>query len=260
MEPPFGRDLARAVLPETRGRAPAHRRQPATSGTPLRYLQAIVTRSATRLAAAALSAGAVAGAVPATAAAASLTTDRACYTRNQTIHVSGSGYTPGSTQTVFLDGAKLGVLTPTSSGAVGGVFSAPAPFASKTSVRTYGLVASSSPGGNPVTARTSFQVVHTNVGVSPPFITPGRVRYKALGFTYGHTLYVHYLRGTKHVATKRVGSLHGSCGRLNKRVRMFLFRPVKPATYTLIFDNSRTYSATFRPNFSFQAVVPFTFS
>ena len=224
-----------------------------------------MTRSTIALLATAL---VVAIAAPAPAAAApTLTTDRKCYTYNQAIRLSGSGYQPGSAQTVSLDGKPLpsgrNTFVPTAQGKVpaSAQFLAPAPSEGKTSVRTYTLTASSSPSGTPVTARTTFQVVHTNVDVRPPFITPGRVRYRALGFTYGPNLYVHYLKGRRqrHVATRVIGPLHGACGRLRKRVRMFLFRPVRPATYTLVFDNSAKYVAGYRPNFSFEAVVPTTY-
>lgn len=208
----------------------------------------------------------VAAATPA-AAAPTLTTDRTCYTYNQTIRLSGSGYQPGSAQTVSIDGKPLrsgkNTFVPTAQGKVpdNAQFLAPPPAEPQTSVRTYTVTASSSPSGTPVTARTTFQVVHTNVGVSPPFITPGRVLYKALGFTYGPNLYVHYLKGRRqrHVATRLIGPVHGACGRLRKRVRMFLFRPVRPATYTLVFDNSARYVAGYRPNFSFDAVVRTTY-
>lgn len=222
-------------------------------------------RSITRLVATAVAIGAAVAAAPATAAP-TLTTDRACYTYNQTIGLSGSGYQPGSAQTISLDGTPLptskgagNTFVPTAQGKVPprATIAAPAPFEGKTSVRTYTLTAASSPSGSPVTARTTFSVVHTNVKVDPPFITAGRVRYTALGFTYGPSLYVHYLKGRnqRHVATRLVGRLHGACGRLRKRVRMFQFRPVRPATYTLAFDNSPAYDASFRPNFSFQAIV-----
>jgi hypothetical protein len=96
--------------------------------------------------------------------------------------------------------------------------------------------------------------------VVPPFITPGFVTYTALGFTYGRSLYGHYLQGTRHLRTRRIGALAGPCGTLKKKIKMFLFRPVKPGSYTLVFDNSSRYSATYRPNFSFQALVPYTFT
>jgi len=222
-------------------------------------------RSITRLLPCVLAAGAL-SAAPATAAP-TLTTNRACYTYRQPIYLTGSGYQPGSAQTVSLDGKPLDSTgntfipnaqerIPSTAGLL-----APKPFADKTSVRTYTLTASSSPSGLPVTARTTFQVVHTNVDVNPPFITAGRVRYTALGFTYGRKLYVHYLKGRKqrHVATRLVGRLHGACGRLRERVRMFLFRPVRPATYTLVFDNSPVYDPHYAPYFSFEAVVTHTY-
>lgn len=224
-----------------------------------------MTRSIIRLVAPIVATGAVVVAAPASAAP-TLTVDRGCYTYRQPIHISGSGYQPGSAQTLSLDGTPLPIsknsgntFVPTSQGKVppNTTIDAPPPSAAKTSVRNYALTAASSPSGTPVTAATGFAVVHTNVDVNPPFITPGRVRYTALGFTYGPKLYVHYLKGRagRHVATRLVGPVHGACGRLRKRVRMFIFRPVRPATYTLVFDNSPTYQASYRPDFSFQAVV-----
>jgi hypothetical protein len=96
--------------------------------------------------------------------------------------------------------------------------------------------------------------------VTPPFITPGFVTYTALGFTYGRSLYVHYLKGTRYLTTRRIGGLSGPCGSLKKKIRMFLFRPVNAGLYTLIFDNSARYSSSYRPNFSFLATVPYTFT
>ena len=206
----------------------------------------------------------LAAAVPATAAAATLRLDRQCYTRNQPVRVSGSGYPANQVQTLFLDGSALGTLKADGAGAIAGKFSAPAPFRAPpnpaTRIRRYTLTASSSAAGAPAAAQTTLQVVHTNISVAPPFITPGSVTYRALGFTYGHSLYVHYLLGTRHLRTKRIGTVSGPCGTLKKKVRMFLFRPVKAGSYTLIFDNSARYSASYRPNFSFQALVPYTFT
>ncbi len=211
-----------------------------------------------RLAGAALIA--LAATIPATASAATLQFDRQCYTRNQPVRVSGAGYQPNQTQTIFLGGTALGTLKSDGAGSIAGRFPAPAPFRRVTSVRTYRVTASASSTGSPVAARAILQVVHTNIGVTPPFITPGFVTYRALGFTYSRSLYVHYLQGTRHLRTKFIGTLSGPCGSLTKKVRMFLFRPVKPGSYTLIFDNSARYLASYRPNFSFQALVPYTFT
>ncbi|MGZ4173858.1 MAG: hypothetical protein ACXVQR_05220 [Solirubrobacteraceae bacterium] len=199
-------------------------------------------------------------AVPATASAATLQLNRQCYTKNQLVRVSGAGYQPKQALTLFLNGKALVSGTSDAAGRLAGRFNAPAPFRSVTSTRTYSVSISPSPTGSPVSARGTFKVVHTNIGVIPPFITPGFVTYTALGFTYGRSLYVHYLRGTRHLHTKRIGALAGPCGSLKKKIKMFLFRPVKPGSYTLVFDNSSRYSATYRPNFSFQALVPYTFT
>jgi hypothetical protein len=216
-----------------------------------------VTPFPARLAGAALIALA---AVPATASAATLQLNRQCYTKNQPVRVVGSGYQPNHALTLFVNGKAVvsGMSDP--SGRLAGHFIAPAPFRRATSVRTYSVTISPASTGAPVSARGTFQVVHTNIGVTPPFITPGFVTYTALGFTYGRSLYVHYLLGTRHLHTKRIGGLAGPCGTLKKKVRMFLFRPVKPGSYTLVFDNSARYSATYLPNFSFQALVPYTFT
>jgi hypothetical protein len=227
----------------------------------LRYRSRVI-RLPARLAGAALIA--LAATVPTTASAATLALDRQCYTRNQSVRVSGAGYQPNQTQTLLLDGKPVApgqtTLQSDASGGIAGRFPAPAPFRNATSVRTYALTASASTSGTPVLARTTLQVVHTNIGVTPPFITPGFVTYRALGFTYSRSLYVHYLKGTRHLNTRRIGRLSGPCGSLKKKVRMFLFRPVKPGSYTLVFDNSARYSASYRPNFSFQALVPYTFT
>jgi hypothetical protein len=202
-----------------------------------------------------------AASAPAAASAATLRLDRSCYTKNQTVRVSGSGYRPNQVQTIFRSGSAkpLGTLTADGSGAIAGHFSAPAPSRRVTARRTYTLTASASASGSPVAAHTTFKVVHTDIQVIPPFITPGFVIYSALGFTYGQVLYVHYLQGKHHLATGRIGHLSAPCASLRKKVKMFLFRPVTAGIYTLVFDNSARYSATYRPNFSFEARVPDTF-
>jgi hypothetical protein len=200
----------------------------------------------------------VLAAVPAAASAATLKLNRQCYTRNQEVRFAGGGYQPNQAQTIMLGAAALGTVKADGGGAIAGKFSAPAPFRRATSVRTYAI--SAGPSATSIAARATFKVVHTNIGVTPPFITPGFVTYNALGFTYGRSLYVHYLLGKRHLRTRRIGGLTGPCGTLKKKVKMFLFRPVKPGSYTLVFDNSARYSAAFRPNFSFLALVPYTFT
>ena len=211
-----------------------------------------------RLAGAALIA--LAAAVPASASAATLKLNRACYTHYQRVGVSGSGYQPNQELSLFVNGRFVVKGKADPAGRLAGHFPALAPFKRPTSVRTYTVTISPSSTGTPVAAQRTFQVVHTNIELTPPFITPGFVTYKALGFTHSGSLYVHYLLGTRHLRTSRIGPVSGPCGSLTKKVRMFLFRPVKPGLYKLIFDNSARYSANYAPSYFFQALVQYTFN
>jgi hypothetical protein len=217
-----------------------------------------LTRSACRRAGAVLAVAAFAAA-PAAAGAATLELDRACYRTNQTVHVAGQGYSPSGKVNFNLDGTAFGSLPTNATGAFSGVFRAPPPLPEPTSVKTVSLTATDSVDPT-LTATRSFQIVHTNVTVSPPVVTPGKVTYSALGFTSGEKLYIHYVLRGKLVTTKKLGKLTGPCSSLQKKVRMFMFRPVKPGNYTLVFDTRKRYSPTFRPSFSFQAQVRTTFS
>jgi hypothetical protein len=216
------------------------------------FLHRMNTRKTLVLAVAALVA------LPATAGAATLRLNRTCYRTNQTVQVAGNGYTPSSKVNLTLDGGAFGSLPTNANGVFGGVFRAPPPLPEPTSVKTVTLTATDQTDAT-LTATKTFQIVHTNVTVTPAVVTSGKVTYSALGFTSGSRLYIHYLLKGKLVTTKKLGKLTGPCSSLQKKVRMFMFRPVKPGNYTLRFDTSRNYNAKFRPYFSFQALVRTTY-
>jgi hypothetical protein len=219
-----------------------------------------LTRSGRRRAGAVLAVAAFAG-LPATAAAdaATLKLNRLCYRTNQTVHMSGNGYSPSGKVNISLDGGAFGSLPTNANGAFSGVFRAPPPLPEPTSVRNASLTTTDNADPT-LTATTKFQIVHTNVNVNPAVVTPGKVTYSALGFTSGNKLYIHYVLRGKLVVTKKLGKLTGPCSSLQKKVRMFMFRPVKPGNYTLVFDTSMQYLPKFRPSFSFQAPVRTTFA
>jgi len=199
-----------------------------------------------------------AAALPAAASAALLRTDRGCYTRNQTVRVNGSGFTPGVRHPVTLDGRPFGGLTADALGRVDGYFASPRPLAGRTSRRVVWL--GMTDGADPARfAAVAFRVVHTDVAITPRQVTPGLVNYSALGFTSGRDLYIHYLRRGRYQRTVRLGRLSGACHTLRTRAAMFPFRPVRPGVWRLVFDTSRRYSPYFRPSFSFDAPVTITF-
>lgn len=201
---------------------------------------------------------ALAAVAAASASAATLTTDRRCYRTNEALSLSGGGYTPNGSVPFTLNTQPWGALTADPNGAVSYTVKSPPPAKDPTKMRDYTLTATDQT--NPaLTATTKFQVVHTNVTIKPALVTPGMVTFSAVGFTSGDKLYIHYLLNGKHVVTKKLGKLHLPCATLKKQARMFLFRPVKPGNYTLVFDTSKSYSAKFRPSFSVQAYVRTTF-
>ena len=196
--------------------------------------------------------------VPVPASAAVLQTDRGCYTRNQTVWVSGSGFTPSARHPVTLDGKPFGALTADAVGRVDGYFAAPRPLPARTSRRVVrlGMTDAADPAR---AAAVAFRVVHTDVSITPRQVTPGLVTYSALGFTSGRDLYIHYLRRGRHQRTVKLGRLAGQCHTLRTRAPLFLFRPVRPGVWRLVFDTSRRYSPHFRPSFAFDAPVTVTF-
>ena len=209
-------------------------------------------------AACALLALALAGLPAATASAATLSTDKRCYRTKENMTISGAGYTPNGNVPFTLNAQPFGALTADANGAIGSTVASPTPAKDPTKVLSFTLTATDQT--NPaLTATTKFQVVHTNVTIKPALVTPGTVTFSALGFTSGDKLYIHYLLNGKHLVTKKLGKLHQPCATLKKQARMFLFRPVKPGNYKLVFDTSKTYSAKFRPSFSVQAYVRTTF-
>jgi hypothetical protein len=197
-------------------------------------------------------------ALPAVAAAAALRTDRGCYTRNQTVWVTGSGFTPSVRHPVTLDGRPFGGLTADALGRVDGYFAAPRPLTARTSRRVVRL--GMTDGADPATtAAVAFRVVHTDVSITPKQVTPGLVNYSALGFTSGRDLYIHYVRRGRYQRTVKLGRLSGACHTLRTRAAMFPFRPVRSGVWRLIFNTRRRYSPDYRPSFSFDAPVTVTF-
>ena len=75
-------------------------------------------------------------ALPAAAQAATLKLDRLCYRTNQTVHMSGDGYSPNGRVNFSLDGGDFGWLSTNPNGAFRGVVRAPTPLPDPTSVRT----------------------------------------------------------------------------------------------------------------------------
>lgn len=175
---------------------------------------------------------------PAAASAQSLAldADRPCYRGNQTISLSGYGFTPDGDVALSAGGQQLGLGMADYDGLFAASLRAPAlPFPEvelrfTATDQTYLLNRASA-----VVRLTSLSVRVTPATGDPA--QPRRIR--ARGFFGGRTLYAHVRRGDR-VRNLRVGRLSGACRRIDATRR--LFPPgVDPGAYKLHFDTNRRF-------------------
>jgi len=177
-------------------------------------------------------------AIPASAGAATLSTNKTCYGGGDTVKFVGSGYTPNGAVSFAVDGQPVQQIAIANRGGVFGL-SLDAPFTVSTTRRTQTVTATDQT--NPAaTASRPVQLSIVRVKVRPREGKPSRLRrFRATGFTAGRTLYAHKVRG-KSKRTLRIGQLKGPCHSLS--VRGKLFGPkAKVGKYRIQFDAYRTY-------------------
>jgi len=194
-----------------------------------------------------------ASALPAAAAvavssapAATVKTDRRCYTVGQPIKLSGDAFTPGAPVAFTLDGEAYGSTTASQSGAVRARGRAPS---IERRFRRATLTATDQ-GNSGNTATTRFMITRLDVQVTPR--AGGRpdrmVTFRARGFRPRSILYVHYInpRGN-HVRSVRLGRLTGPCGVRAARTRLIPYDDARVGRWRLRFDTRRSYSGATRP-------------
>lgn len=202
-------------------------------------------------------------AVPATATAAAVDTDRACYlqTQSTTVTVSGTGYAPGQPFVVALDNTALdgGGGAIDALGTMRGAFNPPVLKATQEQRRFKVSVTAAD-----ATAWTTFTLTRFVAGFSPATGDPAtmRVRFSVHGFALASpspTVYLHYVdpRGRLR-KTVRLGRAQGQCGAIDRTAkrRLFPFRSAPRAgKWRLQFDTSRKYHrGTTKSEFLFYTV------
>lgn len=180
------------------------------------------------------------------AGAAELATDRSCYLESSTAKVamSGTGFTPGATYQVVLDGQPLpgGTGTVGADGSVSGSFAPPSLAGSDEA--THSLTVQE--GSN--VASAAFTVTTFRADFAPGRGNPSslRVRFSVFGFGLAgrdKSVYVHYIRPNgKRKKTVRLGRATGPCGKIERTARRRLF-PFKAerGNWKLQFDTSRRF-------------------
>ena len=188
----------------------------------------------------------------------SVSTDRGCYVVGQTVQLSGSGFEPGRTYVVSIEGVFLGQRTTDSTGA----FSIP--------LHPGGLPAGAAQHldnlqvtDGTTSAQTWFMLTRSagalikNAAGGPRNLTG---RFLVWGFSLGgavRPVYAHYVSPSgKLRKTVLLGNAGGQCGFLRtSRRRLFPFS-VSAGTWTLQVDTRRSYSrGTPGPRARLRAVI-----
>jgi hypothetical protein len=192
---------------------------------------------------------------PATAGAAAVELNRACYLEGARVGVSATGFAPRSAVSVRRNGTLIGTATADDLGAVQARFDAPS-LPSGRREASYVLEL----GDGTTTASTRLPITRFRASFSPATGDPATmlVRFAVDGFGLLDAqpdVYVHYVAPNGSLRTTvQLGQARGVCGHLRTPAprRLFPFR-ASPGTWTLQFDTRRTYrrGRVDRPNFLF---------
>jgi hypothetical protein len=188
---------------------------------------------------------------PTAIAHAKLKTELPCYLRNQTVRISGSGFSPNASYTVILDRKAIGTSTVAADGSVAGSLSSGNLDHGVHELRHRLQVTD----GNNI-GRTGFSTTAFDAEFSPPSGDPRtlRVSFGVFGIGLGHNgpvgVYLHYLDPRGHLlGTIQLGRTLGTCGNLAHAPTrpLFPFRHIAAGKWLLQFDTRRDYSAGNQP-------------
>jgi hypothetical protein len=181
--------------------------------------------------------------------------DRACYSPQEAITQSGSGFTPGAEvyESLTLADPKTGrplwrgtagPVIPDSQGAF--VNRIAAPRLARRRDRRELAFSSFNDQSDPQNkfAFVQWTLSAWDIEIAAWARRRGKTRGTMVIDTYGWTsegptLYAHYYRGGRLIKVVRVGTLGGPCGDLRKRMRQFPFRGVRPGRWTVYFSATR---------------------
>jgi hypothetical protein len=186
--------------------------------------------------------------LPASAQAATVTTDKACYRAGEEGTVTVGGFRPASTVDTTVAGEPMVNLLPDAGGGASAPFT---PLASPDRGDVEETLLATDANQSPVlTAQTTYRVTATAVTMTPKRAkSSAKVTWKLSGFGLG-TAYLHVARRnaagrTVTVKTLKLGALTAPCGALTVRTKQLpLPRPEKGRVYELRFSIHRSATAT----------------
>jgi len=163
------------------------------------------------------------------------------------VTVRGTGWLPGDT--VKLSGGQLsgtatvgadGTFVQTISGAVLGT-SGPAQQPETLTATDEGNAADNTPATGQ-SADTNFLVANLAFSVNPQEASFKRkVTFRFSGFLPGRAIYAHYVHRGRVAAVQSFGRTSGACGLLRKRELQYPGGKPRYDSYTVQFDDSRSY-------------------
>jgi hypothetical protein len=182
-----------------------------------------------------------------------------CYLPDQSVAVSGSGFTPGHAYTVSLDRAGIGGGTVRPDGTLSGTLSSGALPRGVTTVR-HELGADD----GQLRGSASFEVSAFSAGFIPKSGDPRtlKVRYSVHGLGVaapaGTYIWLHYLSPGGHLRkTVAIGRTSYPCGslRISRRHRLFPFHVAPRGRWRLQFDLEPAFSPVTEPRIVRAVVV-----
>jgi hypothetical protein len=182
---------------------------------------------------------------PASAGAATLEPLKPCYVsvhegQREPIDLRASGFTPGSSVDVAIDGAVVfRDVEVDPAGSVSGRVSAPFQAAGERPF-TLSVTQQDNPG-NAASASTTVSALKVQVR---PRRAPSssRVRFSGRGFTAGRPVFGHYVYGGQHRRTVRFGLPELPCGTFSVVRRQIPIPSPRVGEWTLQVDQQRRYS------------------
>jgi hypothetical protein len=192
----------------------------------------------------------VAAAAPAAGAPSVSIPDR-CNQARKPVDFAGAGFRAGARYVAVVSGRVVARGTVSRFGDLSGSFSAPRPTRSGPGERTFTLAIETSRTER-ATARFTSTVFGADFRPAAQGDDPAtlRVRFYAVAFGLGKTVYLHYVRPNRRLRrTVLLGRTRAPCGTLVTPPRRIFPFPAETGDWRLQFDTTQRYDSTPAPPF-----------
>lgn len=156
----------------------------------------------------------------------------------RTVVVRGTGFAPNSDVRLTVGDQALGTAKADADGAFRADAFGPAFSSDRRNLQTFDLLAEDAEG---TSATAALQMTRINATLPAKARPTSRVTYRVFGFTPGRTVYVHVRRGSKTLASLRIGAAASPCGTASRRLRYMPVEGYKTGSYVYWFQASKRF-------------------